>query len=96
MGEDQPATWRREPLVGGGSYVNLTRLTDGRVLCQLCFDYFPLNELHAVGSGQVEDVCWPCAMEDAQQVHEKRQRDDPTHDRCSCVCCCATCDPDYA
>lgn len=34
---------------------------DGLVMCQLCFDRVPLNELHVTDEGQVEDVCQKCA-----------------------------------
>lgn len=31
----------------------------------------------------------------AQALHDKRQRDDPDHDKVSCWCCCLDCDFDY-
>lgn len=36
---------------------------DGLVMCCLCFDRFPINELNAIGD-EVEDVCKPCARAD--------------------------------
>lgn len=47
-------------LADGGEWVRLDRLTDGRVMCCLCFEYTPRHELNAVDGG-VEDVCQSCA-----------------------------------
>jgi hypothetical protein len=30
--------------------------------------------------------------DEAQEIHEQLQDDNPQHDRSSCVCCCADCD----
>lgn len=55
------------PLRDGGTRVRLDRLTDGRIMCQLCFEYKTREELHPVEGG-VEDVCKPCAAAEAQQL----------------------------
>lgn len=47
----------------GSTWTRLDRLTDGRIMCQLCFGYFPLADLNPVDGG-VEDVCQPCAIAD--------------------------------
>lgn len=40
--------------------VDLTRLTDGRVMCCLCFEYTKPAELWTDSDGQTWDVCRPC------------------------------------
>jgi hypothetical protein len=52
------------PLKDGGTYVRLDRLSDGRVMCQLCFSYCTRDELNPVEGG-VEDVCQSCAILEA-------------------------------
>lgn len=56
----EPVDFLTVPLANGGSYTRLDRLTDGRIMCQLCFGYFTTDELNPVDGG-VEDVCKPCA-----------------------------------
>ena len=34
---------------------------DGKVMCQLCFDRFPISELHTTEDGEKEDICNSCA-----------------------------------
>lgn len=75
-GKVQPAEWVRSPFPGGGTYVDLTRLTDGRVMCQLCFGYFHVNELHELEPGVVEDVCKPCVALETRLMHEKLLKGD--------------------
>ncbi|NED75335.1 hypothetical protein G3I51_24030 [Streptomyces sp. SID9944] len=58
-----PVDFLTVPLAGGGSYTRLGRLTDGRVMCCLCFTYCTLDQLNPVDGG-VEDVCKPCASEE--------------------------------
>ncbi len=58
------------PLAGGGEYVRLDRLTDGRVMCQLCFGFFEVADLNPVDGG-VEDVCKTCAAVEAEMVRRK-------------------------
>ncbi len=48
--------------------VDLTRLANGRVMCQLCFGYFTTKELHETEPGLREDVCIRCAREEAVTV----------------------------
>ncbi|MFG2359457.1 hypothetical protein [Streptomyces sp. NPDC048521] len=60
----QPADFLTVPLAAGGSYTRLDRLTDGRVMCCLCFTYCTRDQLNPV-DGDVEDVCTPCARIEA-------------------------------
>jgi hypothetical protein len=51
--------WRDE----GGRFdgiVDLTRLTDGRVSCCVCFAYTPRDQLWRDADGQVWDMCQDC------------------------------------
>lgn len=41
---------------------------DGLVMCCLCFNRFPLDELNETEDGLKEDVCLTCA------AHERRDR----------------------
>jgi hypothetical protein len=52
----------REPLADGGERFLLTRLTDGRVMCCVCFEYFTRDRLEPVVDepGKTWDVCRPC------------------------------------
>lgn len=34
---------------------------DGKVMCCLCFDTVPQNQLKVLGNGKKEDVCLKCA-----------------------------------
>jgi hypothetical protein len=61
------ADFLRVPLENGGEWVRLDRLDDGRVMCQLCFEYKTLDELNDVEGGK-EDVCRPCAVLDSLQA----------------------------
>lgn len=61
----EPVDFLTVPLADGGEYVRLDRLTDGRVMCCLCFGYVTRNELNQVEGG-VEDVCKPCAEREAR------------------------------
>jgi hypothetical protein len=54
-----------------------TRLTDGRVMCQLCFGYFAVDDLNPV-EGCVEDVCQPCAASEAEAVN-RSTNEEPDH-----------------
>lgn len=56
----EPVDFLQVPLQGGGTWTRLDRLTDGRVMCQLCFGHFTTEELNPVEGG-IEDVCRPCA-----------------------------------
>lgn len=68
MSEETGVTWLRVPMKHGGERVDLTRLTDGRVMCQLCFGYFTLEELHLLPDGKREDVCAECAAEEQHVI----------------------------
>lgn len=52
------------PLADGGQHVRLDRLTDGRVMCCLCFEFCTRDQLNPVDGG-VEDVCLKCARVEA-------------------------------
>lgn len=57
-----PSFARVETLIG---YVTMiSRLTDGRVMCQLCFEYVWYCQLNTTASGAREDVCAICAREE--------------------------------
>ncbi|MGW1744512.1 hypothetical protein ACWCRD_02620 [Streptomyces sp. NPDC002092] len=56
----EPVNFLTVALGDGTERVRLDRLTDGRIMCQLCFGYFPIDELNPVEDG-VEDICKPCA-----------------------------------
>jgi hypothetical protein len=51
------------PLADGGEWVTLSRLTDGRIACCVCFEFCHRHELEpAAGEpGKVWDVCRECA-----------------------------------
>lgn len=51
-------------LIHGEPVLGLSRLSNGKVLCQLCFDYFWPCELHE-NEGQRSDVCVSCAETEA-------------------------------
>lgn len=40
--------------------VRLDRLTDGRVSCCLCFEFFKREDLHRDDDGTLWDICQPC------------------------------------
>lgn len=54
------------PLANGGEYVRLDRLTDGRVMCCLCFEFVTRDQLNPVEGG-VEDVCLSCARRESSR-----------------------------
>lgn len=56
-----PADFLTVPLPNGGTWTRLDRLTDGRVMCCLCFEYCTREELNPLPGGGVEDVCRDCA-----------------------------------
>lgn len=59
----EPVDFVTADLPGGGTWTDLTRLTDGRVMCCLCFEYTPRDGLESdvEHPGCVTDVCKPCA-----------------------------------
>jgi hypothetical protein len=56
------AEWARTKAEGGrfDGVVDLTRLTDGRVMCCICFEYTARDALWTDPAGQVWDMCRPC------------------------------------
>ena len=58
---EAPVGFLQVPLTDGGTWTRLDRLTDGRIMCQLCFEYKTREELNPLPDGLVEDVCNPCA-----------------------------------
>lgn len=60
IGEDH----LRVPLTDGGEWVSLSRLTDGRVACCVCFKFCHRHELEPVVDepDKVWDVCRECAQ----------------------------------
>lgn len=62
------------PLTDGGEYVRLDRLTDGRVMCCLCFEYCTRDQLNPVDGG-IEDVCKPCAEAEAQLIANRTNQE---------------------
>ena len=65
---DEPADFLTLHLVDGGAWTRLDRLTDGRVMCALCFGFFHRADLNPVGDGTVEDACRPCGAAKAAAV----------------------------
>lgn len=61
----EPVDFLTVPLAGGGTWTRLDRLTDGRVMCQLCWEYCTREELNPLPGGGVEDVCRGCAAAEA-------------------------------
>jgi hypothetical protein len=61
------AEWARTRSEGGrfDGIVDLTRLTDGRVMCCLCFDYTAPDALWTDAAGQKWDMCQPCGEREA-------------------------------
>lgn len=57
----EPADFLTVPLANGGTWTRLDRLTDGRIMCCLCFAYCTREELNPLPDGDVEDVCKTCA-----------------------------------
>lgn len=64
------------PLADGGKRYVLDRLTDGRVMCQLCFAHLYREDLEPVeGSpGAVQDVCRRCALDEREAERERAGR----------------------
>ncbi|MCX5000944.1 hypothetical protein [Streptomyces longwoodensis] len=52
------------PLADGGTRTRLDRLTDGRIMCCICFEFCTRDQLNPV-DGIVEDVCRSCARIEA-------------------------------
>lgn len=67
----ETATFLQVSLATGGTWTRLDRLTDGRVMCCLCFAYCTRDELNPLPDGDVEDVCKPCAVLDRIAASEE-------------------------
>ena len=67
MTEPEPVDFLTVPTSSGGTWTFLSRLTDGRIMCQLCFEYKTREELNPLPDGMVEDVCKPCAVLERQR-----------------------------
>ena len=65
MSSPEAFEFLKVPLKNGGVRVRLDRLTDGRIMCQLCFDYCTREQLNPIEGG-VEDVCIPCAKKEKE------------------------------
>lgn len=68
----EPVDFLQVPLTTGGTWTRLDRLTDGRVMCCLCFAYCTREELNPLPEGGVEDVCKSCAAEE-ESIKEATQ-----------------------
>lgn len=64
-------TWATH-LLGGGTWVDITRLADGRIMCQLCFTYTRRDDLEEIEPGVRTDICKPCASTERRQVQQRR------------------------
>ncbi|CAL9668685.1 hypothetical protein SUDANB145_07299 (plasmid) [Streptomyces sp. enrichment culture] len=64
---NQPVDFLTVPLASGGTWTRLDRLTDGRIMCCLCFAYVTSDQLNPVDGG-VEDVCSTCADAEAARA----------------------------
>jgi hypothetical protein len=41
---------------------------DGKVMCELCFDRFPIEDLNVTDDGTPEDVCKRCAAAERERL----------------------------
>lgn len=73
----EPVDFLTVEYADGHTRTLLTRLTDGRVMCCLCFGYFTVDDLNPVEGG-VEDVCKPCAAREAEAAN-RRANEEPDH-----------------
>jgi hypothetical protein len=64
--QPEPADFLTVTLPNGGTWACLDRLTDGRIMCCLCFAYCTRDQLcRDPEDGQLTDVCKPCAAREA-------------------------------
>ena len=59
-------------LPDGGTWTHLDRLTDGRVMCCLCFTYCARDQLSRDDDGQLTDVCQSCRDHESAQALAER------------------------
>lgn len=67
---ESEADFLRVPLADGGEWTLLSRLTDGRVACCVCFEFRHRHELEPVAEepGKVWDVCRGCAQAEGRRA----------------------------
>lgn len=66
--QPEPVDFLTVPLADGGTWTRLDRLSDGRIMCCLCFAYCTLDQLSRdPEDGQLTDVCQDCAAREAAQ-----------------------------
>jgi hypothetical protein len=63
----EPVDFLTETFADGSQRTRLDRLTDGRVMCCLCFEYVTRDQLNPLPDGMVEDVCQTCAAAELQR-----------------------------
>lgn len=78
-----PVDFVTETFGDGSQWTRLDRLTDGRVMCCLCFDYAPKIGLEPTsdGSGDLTDVCRDCAARERPVPVKLARRTDATEAR---------------
>ncbi len=52
--------WLIQSQADGRLLVDITRLADGRVMCQLCLRYTRPDDLFRDDNGRQQDICAPC------------------------------------
>jgi len=62
----------RVPLAQGGTWTRLDRLTDGRIMCCLCFDFLTRDKLSQLEDGTGEDVYRSCAQAEKDAMEALR------------------------
>lgn len=81
--DDDVVEYVRVPLPWGGERVDMTRLTDGRIMCCICFEYFPGEYLYRDEAG-VWDMCRECGKRESQHGCASVSAEPQTADR-SCT-----------
>jgi hypothetical protein len=64
----EPADFVVETFEDGSQRTRLDRLTDGRVMCCICFEYVTRERLNLLPDGRVEDVCVDCARAEGRAL----------------------------
>lgn len=63
----EPVDFLTVEYADGRTWTRLSRLTDGRVMCCLCFDYCTRDQLSIdPADGQLTDICNPCRTSEEQ------------------------------
>lgn len=68
---DNPWVWDTSAGHTSLSRIVNTETGEIRYMCVLCFQHFPPDKLNVLPSGDIEDVCKECAVEE-QQLIQKR------------------------